>query len=89
MPSDCRNEPEYASYKGSEEIELPKRRYSLINFCTWAVIILVPLANYLLQTMISGSVLKISLVGLLCAAGTNSESIATGGRNVTISLLSY
>ncbi len=69
VPKNKRDSEEYANYKDFEKIELPRRHYSLINFCVWAALILIPLGSYLCQTMMSGSVVRISIVAILCAAG--------------------
>lgn len=69
VPKNERDSEEYSSYKNYQKIELPRRYYSLINFCSWAALILIPLGTYLCQTMLSGSIIRISVVAILCASG--------------------
>ncbi|OXA50214.1 1-acyl-sn-glycerol-3-phosphate acyltransferase gamma [Folsomia candida] len=68
VPKNERDSEEYSSYKNYQKIELPRRYYSLINFCSWAALILIPLGTYLCQTMLSGSIIRISVVAILCAS---------------------
>lgn len=76
MPEKDRDKEEYASYKNFVTQDLPRRWYSVINFCCWSAVILLPLAWYLIQTAMSGSILRISIVGSLCGAGNQEIKFA-------------
>jgi len=50
---------EMEEYKNFEYMELPRRYYSLINICCWAVVILFPLLYYFTKLFTSGSMLSV------------------------------
>ncbi|ODM93352.1 1-acyl-sn-glycerol-3-phosphate acyltransferase gamma [Orchesella cincta] len=57
--------PEYQNFK---YMELPRRPFSLINFCFWALVILVPLLWLLFSVFTSGNYLKMGISLVLIVA---------------------
>jgi len=92
VPKDEKNKEEYQIYKGYEMFHLKRRLYTLFLYVFWILITLVPLANFVLRTFFTGSLLasaSVLVVGALSYCGLHllinlsqtSKGSSYGSRN--------